>query len=160
EFYAWLKIMPPPEKGDCFVNWRTFMMDHLKVHPDKEADKYEREFDKVTTRPWTAKDYPHIAAWLKLNEKPLALPIQASQRTHYSRPIIGGRKGGKSAGLLTASLAGVQECRGVANALSARAMLRVADKRPADAWQDLVACQGLGRLIGRGGTLIEGLVGI
>jgi hypothetical protein len=40
-------------------------------------------------------------------------------------------------------------------------MLRVEEKKYDEAWQDLLACHRLGRLVGSGGgTLIEGLVGI
>jgi hypothetical protein len=62
--------------------------------------------------------------------------------------------------LISAQIAGVQSCRSVASALTARAMLRVSEKRYDDAWQDLLACHRLGRLVGRGGTVIESLVGI
>jgi hypothetical protein len=39
-------------------------------------------------------------------------------------------------------------------------MLRVKQGKPDEAWQDLLACHRLGRLLARGGTLIELLVGI
>ncbi len=39
-------------------------------------------------------------------------------------------------------------------------MLRIGEGRFDDAWRDLIACHRLGRLVGRGGTLIEALVGI
>ena len=39
-------------------------------------------------------------------------------------------------------------------------MLRVAEGKCDEAWQDLLACHRLGRLVARGATLIEGLVGI
>jgi hypothetical protein len=160
EVFAWMKVPVPPEKGDYFVNLDQFMKDHLKVDPSKESDKFYEEIDKVTTRPWTVKEHPQIAAWIKLNEKPLALAHEASRRSHFFNPLIADRKNGKSQGLMTASVVGAQQCRGVATALTARAMLRVGEKRYDDAWQDLLACHRLGRLVGRGGTLIEGLVGV
>ena len=39
-------------------------------------------------------------------------------------------------------------------------MLLLAEERFSEAWQDLLTCHRLGRLIGRGGTMIELLVGI
>src|SRR5262249_280178 len=51
-------------------------------------------------------------------------------------------------------------CREVASALAIRAMLRVGEGKLDEAWQDLLACHRLGRLVARGATLIEGLVGI
>jgi hypothetical protein len=60
---------------------------------------------------------------------------------------------------MSASLSSVQQCRALAQALTVRAMLRVGEGRYEDAWQDLLACHRLGRLVARGGTLMEGLVG-
>jgi hypothetical protein len=48
----------------------------------------------------------------------------------------------------------------VAQALEARAMLRVSEGKLDEAWQDLLVCHRLGRLIARGATGIEALVGI
>src|SRR5262249_5839513 len=66
----------------------------------------------------------------------------------------------KSAGLVEVRQQGVQECRELAIALTTRAMLRVGEGRLDDAWQDLLACHRLGRLVGRGGTVIEAPVGV
>jgi hypothetical protein len=51
-------------------------------------------------------------------------------------------------------------CREFAYALAARAMLRTGEGRYDDAWQDLLACHRLGRLVARGSFLLYGLVGI
>ena len=48
----------------------------------------------------------------------------------------------------------------MAQALTTRAMLHAGEGRFDDAWQDLLACHRLGRLVARGATLIELLVGI
>ena len=45
-------------------------------------------------------------------------------------------------------------------ALTARAMLRVGEGKFDEAWRDLLACHRLGRLVARGATLIEALVGM
>ncbi|HLW64825.1 MAG TPA: hypothetical protein VKS79_05850, partial [Gemmataceae bacterium] len=62
--------------------------------------------------------------------------------------------------LVGALIPNVQVCRGIAAALACRAMLRVKEGKTEAAWQDLLACHRLGRLVGRGGSLIELLVGI
>jgi hypothetical protein len=61
--------------------------------------------------------------------------------------------------LLGAGLPSVQVCRSLTAALAARATLRVGERRFDEAWQDVLAGHRLTRLVGRGGTLIEGLVG-
>src|SRR5262249_30761951 len=112
--------------------------------------------ERVTGRPWTAKQYPQIAAYLKANEKPLALVVEGTKRPHYFSPLV--PKG--DAGLIGALLPGVQKCREFASTLTARAMLHLGEGRYEDAWQDLLACHRLGRLVARGGTMIEAPVGL
>ena len=114
-FFQWMKIKAPPEDGDYFVDLGKFI--DLK---GDEAQKIFDKMDRVMTRPWAAKDHPEIAAWLKKNEKPLAVAIEASKRTHYYYPLLGSRKDGKSQGLITALVSGVQYSRTFATALSAR----------------------------------------
>jgi len=155
EFFKWMQIAVPPRKGDYFVNMNQFARDHLR----ERRDEFNEDVDRAGARPWTAQDYPEVAAWLKLNEKPLAVMIEASKCTHYYYPLLGNRKHGKTEGLISAQTAGIQSCRSVAKALAARAMLRVAEKRHDDAWQDLLACHRLGRLVGRSGLLIGALAG-
>ena len=50
--------------------------------------------------------------------------------------------------------------RELAGALTSRAMLYLGHNQPVEAWQDLLACHRLGRLIGSGGVLVDALVGI
>ncbi|MBI1918444.1 MAG: hypothetical protein HYS12_27450 [Planctomycetes bacterium] len=161
DFFKWLGIDAPPERGDYFLNLTRFMREQLQVEPGSERAKglYDQQ-DRAMQRPWTAKDYPEIAAWLRANEKPLALVIEATKRPHYFNPLVPTKNKKGSSGLVGALLPGVQKCREFASALTARAMLNVSQGRPDDAWQDLLACHRLGRLTARGGTLIEGLVGI
>jgi hypothetical protein len=159
-FFKWLQIAAPLEKGDYFVHFHKFATEKLKVDPNQGPSSLYDKLEQTMTRPWKAEEFPDIAAWLKLNEKPLAVAIEASKRPQYYYPLLASRKDGKSQGLITASVVGVQICRNVASALTSRAMLRVAEKKNDDAWQDLLAGHRLGRLVGRGGTLIEGLVGV
>ena len=54
----------------------------------------------------------------------------------------------------------LQGCRELASALICRAMRRLVDGDFDAAWNDILACHRLARLLGRGGKLIELLVGI
>jgi hypothetical protein len=161
EFFKLMGVEAPPQKGEYFTDLFRFMKEHLKVDPHKQADELFDQMDRASARPWTAKDYPHIAAWLKANEKPLALVLEASKRSHYYSPLTSRRaKDGSPGGLIAVLLPGVQKCREFASALSARAMLHIGEGRYDEAWQDLLACHRLARLMGRSSTLIEGLVGV
>lgn len=167
EFYKWLGIDPLSEKGTYFVSQNSFAKEQLKIAgnsgapgSDPALEAFWEEIQKASQRPWTAKDHPRVAAWLKVNDKPLALLHEATKRPQYFSPLVPTRsKKEMSGGLISALLPSVQKCREVAQALNTRAMLAVAEGRYEDAWQDLLACHRLGRLVARGATLIETLVG-
>lgn len=166
EFFEWQGVKPPPERGDYFVDFVRYVREQDQAHPvpglparaAKEA--IDDQLSDAMRRPWTAKQYPAVAAWLKANEKPLALVVEATRRSHYYSPLVARMTRNGREALLQAHLSGVQTCRALAAALTTRAMLRVATGASDDAWQDLLACHRLGRLVGRGGTLLEVLVTI
>ncbi len=159
EYYRWLGIAEPPSGGACFVGFGAYLRDHVK--PAREdLDRLLNQQAQATGRPWSAKDYPHVAAWLKANEKPLAVVIEATRRPQYYNPLVSRPTGKGPGALMGALLSSVQKCRELATALTARAMLRTAEGQFDAAWQDLLACHRLDRLVGRGATLIESLVGI
>lgn len=160
QFYTWLGIEAPPDKGDYFIDMGKFFKEEFKIDPNKEGETIWDLSQKATDKPWTPKDYPKFAAWLKANEKPLALVVEASKRPHYFSPLVPSDIDGSPGGLIAALLPGVQRCRTFAQALTMRAMLKLGQGDHDGAWQDLLAVHRLGRLVARGGTLIEGLVGI
>jgi hypothetical protein len=160
QYFEWMKIPAPPVKGDYFLNVHRFLKDHLKVKPEVHADQFHEEISRTTARPWDPKDSPQIAEWLKVNEKPLTVVVEASKRTYYFSPLVPVQRNGKSTGLFTAPVPAAPPCRGAANALTARAMLKLGQGRPDDAWQDLLACHRLARHVARGPTLIDELVGV
>ncbi|MBX9582949.1 MAG: hypothetical protein K2X87_21800 [Gemmataceae bacterium] len=159
EYFQRLGVDPPPAAGDYFVDLTKFARDRLEVEPEEFQALYDQQ-TRASRRPWTAKDLPQIAAWLAANEKPLAVVVDATERPAYYNPLVSRRdQDGKPTGLMGALLPSVQKCREVVLALTARAMLRLGEGKADAAWADLLACHRLGRLVGRGGTLIEALVG-
>jgi hypothetical protein len=121
---------------------------HEKLMADASASQHA---------PWTSADYPVIAASLAANAEPLALIAAAVQRPKYYRPLLPGKPDGMMISIL---LSDVQSYREVARQLQSRAFLHLGEGRPLEARQDLLTMHRLGRHVGAGGTLIEGLVGI
>jgi hypothetical protein len=158
EFYKWLGIAAPPERGDYFIALGRYARDHLGIAAQADFDALFDQQGQATQAPWTAKQYPAIAGWLKANEKPLALVLEATKRPHYFMPLVSHERE-TGARLIAALLPSVQRCRELASALPARAMLRASEGRHKEAWQDLLACHRLARHVAHGGTLIEALVG-
>jgi hypothetical protein len=160
EFFKWMGVETPPERGDYYIDPLRYLKEHPEAKPDKETAEILNDMDRASVRPWTERDYPYLAAWLKANERPVGLVVKATSRPQYYSPLVAAPTAAGPGGLLSALLPGVQKCRALAQALTIRAMLRVGQGRPDEAWQDLLACHRLGRLLARGGTLIEALVGI
>jgi hypothetical protein len=185
EYFRWLGIDEPPVEGEYFVGTQRYFEDHLRDRPGAEdadpGDWFEqffgtdpdevwpppdrrKQWDDQLSRankwPWTAKDRPALADWLKRNEKPLAVIAEAARRPKYFNPLVSRNPRPQEPRLIGSLLPNVQRCRDVANAVACRAMNRVAAGDFDGAWQDLLTCQRLGRHLAHGGTLIESLVGI
>jgi hypothetical protein len=157
EFFQYLGIAEPPEQGDYFVWLVPYFKDHLKKEADDETFK---RLDRARQRSWTAKEYPDLAGWLRHNEKPLAVVIEGTKRSHYFSPLVPSKSDKGPGSLIGALISSPARTREFAMALTARAALRVGEGRNDDAWQDLLVCHRLARLVARGTTIIEKLIGI
>ncbi|HSQ56585.1 MAG TPA: hypothetical protein VLM40_12655 [Gemmata sp.] len=153
-----LKMSEPPAGGDYFVRMEKYAATQLASGLGT-PDAAQETLTRLMKQPWTAKQNPGVASWLRANEKPLALVIEGTKRTHYYSPLLPGRTAIGPSSLINSLLPGAQMARELAGAITVRAMLRVGEGQVEDAWQDLLACHRLGRVVGKGGTLIEGLVG-
>jgi hypothetical protein len=156
-FFKLLGIQAPPEKGQYFRTLYQYVKELLQVYPQDLLDDLYEQMDQAGERPWTEKKYPFLAEWIQANAQPLALVMDATRRPKYFSPLVASHD---PPFLIAALLPSVQRCRELANVLTVRAMLHLGRGRHDEAWQDLLACHRLGRLVAQGGTLIEGLVGI
>jgi hypothetical protein len=159
EYFEQLGIDEPPANGDYLVGLTPFLIEQQKS-PVSRVGIVGEQLARARNRPWLATDFPQLASWLKINEKALAVAREATRRPDYFNPLVSKRINGKATGLISALLPSVQKCREIASALCASAMLRVGEGKFDEAWKDLLACHRLGRLVGRGATLIDALVGI
>ncbi|HEY1187261.1 MAG TPA: hypothetical protein VGE74_06365 [Gemmata sp.] len=159
DYYRWLDIPVLPRDGDYIIGAGAYVTGQLGLTGERLEAFYEVQ-GRATQRPWAAKDCPPLAEWLKANEKPLALVTEAVKRPEYYNPLVSRRKPGEPSQLIETLLPGVQKCRELASLLTTRAMRNLKEGKIDAAWADLLVCHRLGRLITRGATLIEGLVGI
>ena len=166
KFFELLGIPLPSKEGDYFVSLEQYARkkcetdDSTEVATKNQArqvEEIELQLDAATTRPWTKNEFPVLADWLEANEKPLALVIQATHRSHRYDPLVADPNEPNQ--VMSADLSMV-ESRSLAGALIARSMLRVSEGRFAEAWQDLLATHNLSRLVAEGPMLVEELVGI
>jgi hypothetical protein len=157
-YFKWLDIPMPPRDGNYFTGLSTFSRDTLRLNVD-QLDALVECQNQAMQRIWIPKDCPPLAEWLKVNEKLLALVQEAVKRPEYFNPLVSRRQAGDPSNLFAVLLPTVQKCRELASALAARATLRLGEKKYDDAWQDILACHRLGRLLTQSATLIETLVG-
>jgi hypothetical protein len=159
EFFKRLGIKQPSTGGAYFVGLFAYMKEYHK-DDRSEFETLWGQQQRTSKQPWRAKDYPHFASWLKINEKPLAVVIEATKRSRYYSPLVPQPPEKGPGGTIHAEILGAPECRDLAYLLSCRAMLRIGEGKFEEAWQDLIACHRLARLVVHGVTVIEGLVGL
>jgi RNA polymerase sigma factor (sigma-70 family) len=161
EYFRWLGIPAPPETGEYFIGIGRYATEGLKLKPGEQVNELLGQYDRAARRPWVEKDYPQIAGWLKANEKPLAVVLEATRRPDYYNPLVSRKTGEEGRyGLIGGLLPNVQMDRALATALAARAMLHAGQGKNDMAWQELLTCHHLGRLAARGSSLVEFLVGL
>ncbi len=161
KFFDLMGIESPPEDGEYFLalGQYLFKIEGFKLLDERLVEIYDHQ-SQASSRPWKAAQYPEVAKWLTTNEKPLALVREGSLRNKYFSPLVVTNDEEENSGLIGVLLPAVQSSRSFARALSARAMLRLGEGNVTGAWDDLLTCHRLARLIARGPTLIEGLVGV
>ena len=157
EYFKRLGIPEPPADGEYFVNTYRYAKDVLQLEQEDVQKIYDQQ-GAARGKPWTAKEYPDVAAWLKGNDKQLALVAEATKRPRYFNPLVSKRGEDDSSNLIGCLLPSVQMCRELASALSCRVTLKLGEGKQAEAWDDVVACHRLARHLSYGGTLIETLV--
>jgi hypothetical protein len=157
-FFQWLGIPEPPEQGEYYLPLHKYLTERARLDPEAASQVEEEPFRKhALRRPWSAQEYPEIAKWLQVNDKPLAKVIEATRRPHYYNPLVASKR---EEPLIGALLPGVTLCREISAALVSRSLLRLKEGKLAEAWQDLLASHRLARHIARGGSSIELLIAL
>ncbi len=144
---------PPPTGGTYFIGLNRFVRERLGLPDFEPPERFEAKLSAAARHPWSAEDYPRIDKWLKANEKPLALVVEASKRSDYFSPVV-------DSSILVSFDPAQSQCRVLSTALASRAMLKVSDGKYDEAWQDLLACHRLARLLGRSSPYMWRVVGI
>ncbi len=149
---------PPAEKGDYFIEYVNYLKEtslELFTPTDENKDpesKFSNRQRKSMSRPWSKKDFPRLATWLKRNEIPLQLTARASRRPRYYSPFISfsPEKRGASfcldEGLYYDRLPW-QVRNLLAPALLSRAMMFADEGRFEECWNDIMTAHRLARLI-------------
>ena len=174
EYFKRLGITPLPVQGNYFITLDQLVQravvgknvsekEFAKLDPQVRRkvfaakEKVWDQFDQALRKSWTARDFPLLAEWLLVNQEPLKLVQQASQRRRYYSPLISTEKGLPMVSVL---LPGLVQYRELARALSIRITMNMSQGKVDEVIADSVTCHRLGRLVGQGPFLIDSLVGI
>lgn len=170
EFFARLGIPVLPEDGaylesiDQFAT-RAFARSNPGRKPVRGFDVEYFEFETALNeeqwftaeQPWKSQEHPLVVEWLKRNEKPLKLVVEATQRSKFYRPVVGTEKHGRRATIAGSFLDGFHATGTTIKLLATRSMLNLGEGRVFEAQRDALTAHRFARLIGRGPTLIDGL---
>ncbi len=145
------------EDAPYFQNYRDYY--EATVPGVTRDDAYEalETLTMLIRQPWSADDYPTIAAWLATIEKPLALAVQASERPRFYMPMVAIDD---PPTLYTALLYDVPLVRHLTWALAARATLKLDSGDIDGAWQDTLTAHRLARQVAQSPTLYEWHIGV
>ncbi len=128
--------------GKKLTSWEKYVQ---SLGPDAE-DEISAEVDVLwhcQRQPWTAQEYPELAAWLAEQAEPLALISQASHRPHSYFPLV---SADDPPFVVTMHTPRVTSFRVARDALLARAMLRLSEDDIAGARADATAIYFLGQV--------------
>ncbi len=161
EFFNLLGVSAPGAGAEYFVAFDDYYRRHYKAAIDQVLEMNER-LGLAARTPWTAKDNAEIAAWIKSQEKQLAIVVEASKRPQFFCPSVAQlqQNGKDSSGSISGTYQYLRAIRDVFTALRSRAMLRIAEGHIDLAWQDLIACRRLAAVVERGEQTIVMLVGL
>ena len=161
-YFQMLGIAPLPEKGDYYIDLRTFAETHpawkrlLDLPPNDKNTPYEQESATIK-RPWSKQKYPFIADWLATNEKPLSLFIEASKRPRSFEPMVPKYDMNSVYGCSLPEYfrpwepyGGWLDYRECARAIKTQAMAQLYEGKTDEAWAGILASHRLARLSGQG----------
>ena len=91
-----------------------------------KSSPIKAQFDSALKRPWTPKEHPELAKWLKANAEPLAKLVAASKRSRFYAPPVVAKEGPIE---VTVSLPLYGDVRNASQALIVRAYLAAGEGR-------------------------------
>jgi len=163
KYFTMLGIRPLREKGDYFVELDDFLVRRLSPSEADDGastaeDRWDASgrLDRAGQCPWARQKFPVLAEWLVANEGPLALLVEASRRPRRFDPLCCRVRTPVDSVPRPALII----YREVSRAFCARAMLGLEEGKPAEAWEDLLVCHRLARLVGQGQTTNDVISGV
>src|SRR5262249_24390822 len=135
-YFKLLAIEPLPDRGDYFVPDGEIIEQWRRDHPNASSDDVEKfgsQFWEAARQSWKNDESPVVAKWLAINEKPLNLLREATQREKCFFPLVA--DGSETPMMEVLSLYESQPVRRIAFCLTVRAMMKLGQRDTAGAWE-------------------------
>lgn len=125
-----------------------------------ERGAWEKSQNELVTKPWKAIDNPLAKEFLDQYQPTFELLKQASAKSHYWYPYVGGEEADEIYFVDSILLPHIQEMRYFSRALNIKIMLELGEGNYQVAKDDLIVARRLALHVSQGGSIIEQLVGI
>lgn len=159
EYFRRLGIKSLPEDGPYLIDFFEYVDKKLADDASPDEDEAHDMYDAALERPWTTKEMPVVAQWLKTVEPQRKLFLEASRRPRYYSPMISSDDDANhSAMVISVMLPAISQFRNAARVLMIHAMHELGEGNVDAAWEEIIAIHRLSRTAGQGTTLIDALV--
>ena len=174
-FFNSLGMDDQPEEGDYLVDFYDYYSEYLGQYDAGAGislDEFEQKrmhyvgaYDHAVNKIWSKQTHPEVFGWRQANLNHIRDILKAIEtRDHYFNPYVLSPNeqagGGFAPELISILLPGVQRSRELARMLAIDAHYHLGLGDIDNAMANSIAIHKMGRLTARGGTLVEGLVGI
>ncbi len=129
--------------------------------PNAPGDTFIEQQGQAMFRPWTADEFPQVAAWVERISRDLDACVLGVQRPAFYLPLIDTLPPDEALPpIMSVLMPTVQSCREVSRGLSVRAMQRIAEGDEAGTRRDILAMYRLARHLSNAPVVIQSLVGM
>ncbi|MEE2936265.1 MAG: hypothetical protein VYA84_09750 [Planctomycetota bacterium] len=150
DFFKEIERTPPP-KDRPYVRYLTAEIPDPSSDAEKQRLYHVIEFIQGDPRPWKRSEFPEVAGVLDGDNEPLKLVLAAAERDQFYSPIMTrGLDEVDPLPLVAAMDPMTTQLPHLVQSLRLRAMLNLGEGNHEAAWEDLLACFKLARLLSMG----------
>ena len=150
EYFKEIERTPPP-KDRSHVRYLTAEIPDPSSDAAKQRLYHVIEFIQGDPRPWKRSEFPEVARVLDGDDEPLKIVLAAAERDQFYSPVMTrGLDEVDPLPLVAAMDPMTTQLPYLVQSLRLRAMLNLGEGNHEAAWEDLLACFKLARLLGMG----------
>ncbi|MGL4595737.1 MAG: DUF1559 domain-containing protein [Thermoguttaceae bacterium] len=166
QIYEKLGLDPntPPTIDVPFKKWSGSDFIHQLAQDaenQEEKDAKNKWYLTLKENPWTLDEYPEMAEWVEISEKPLQIIADTVRKPVFYIPLTNLEEDEWTVeSIIDSGLPTIQNCREFARTFQMRSKYRLGIGDIDGAIDDKISCLRLGRHLQNQGALVQWLVGI